>query len=172
MKKENPVISKAYVRQNYIHRDVLNQEIENQYSLAKLSLSKEQKTKHKYTIQVIKNIIKNTEEWKDAKGYEGIYQVSRTGKIRRIYKDGEIKSEYLKPFKNKGYDIAPLYANHKRKNKFVHRIVAETFIPNPNNYPVVNHIDGDKCNNCVENLEWCTQKHNINEAIRLGLIKK
>ena len=67
------------------------------------------------------------------------------------------KNKYLKPIKNKcGYYNISLNKNKHRKECSIHRLVAETFIPNPNNYPVVNHIDGNKSNNNVDNLEWCT----------------
>ena len=81
------------------------------------------------------------------------------------------KNKYLKPIKNKcGYYNISLNKNKHRKECSIHRLVAETFIPNPNNYPVVNHIDGNKSNNNVDNLEWCTYKHNMKEAYRLKLI--
>lgn len=71
-----------------------------------------------------------------------------------------------------GYYIVTLVSEKgKRKNKRVHRLLMETFVPNPNNYPQVNHIDGNKLNNSLSNLEWCTAKHNTQEAIRLGLSK-
>lgn len=60
---------------------------------------------------------------------------------------------------------------YKQSQKLVHRLIAEAFIPNPQNYPVVNHIDGNKQNNSISNLEWCTQEHNMEEAKRLNLFK-
>ena len=60
---------------------------------------------------------------------------------------------------------------YKQSQKLVHRLIAEAFIPNPQNYPVVNHIDGNKQNNDISNLEWCTQEHNMEEAKRLNLFK-
>ena len=70
-----------------------------------------------------------------------------------------------------GYPIIRLSKNSKLSTKLVHRLVAEAFIPNPNNYPVINHIDCKKTNNNVNNLEWCTQKHNVRESFKNGLQK-
>ena len=94
------------------------------------------------------------EIWKDVVGYEGIYQVSNTGRIlahsceRRFQKN------------NSGYETVMLYKDGKYRRKTVHRIVAEAFIPNPLCYSQINHIDEDKENNCVSNLEWCTPSEN------------
>ena len=100
----------------------------------------------------------NEEEiWKDTKGYERLYQVSNFGRIRNI-KFNRIR----KLGKNRyGYPMVNLYYKGVSKNISVHRIVAMAFIPNPKNYPQVNHIDGNKLNNNVNNLEWCTAQYNI-----------
>lgn len=72
----------------------------------------------------------------------------------------------LKPnLRNNGYHYVVLYKNTKRAFKTIHRLVAETFIPNPYNLPQVNHKDENKTNNCVDNLEWCDNKYNINYSI-------
>lgn len=73
--------------------------------------------------------------------------------------------------KSCGYMIVTLSKGNKqgRKNKRVHRLLMEAFVPNPNNYPQINHIDGNKLNNSLDNLEWCTSKHNTNHAIKIGL---
>ena len=62
-----------------------------------------------------------------------------------------------------------MWKNGKMYNKQLHRLLAKAFIPNPNNYPIINHIDGNKLNNSLDNLEWCTHKHNTIEAYKLGL---
>ena len=82
------------------------------------------------------------------------------------------KKKYLKTIINKyGYCKVKLQKNKIIKMFSVHRLVALAFIPNPNNCPQVNHIDGNKLNNNVDNLEWCTSKHNMNEAVRIGLFE-
>lgn len=110
------------------------------------------------------------EEWKPVVGYEGLYEVSSLGRVRSL--DRYVKNNYsywlrkgkvLSPEKNKdGYLLVSLCCNGKRYLRTVHRLVAEAFIPNPDNLPEVNHINEDKSNNRVENLEWCTRKYNIN----------
>ena len=70
-----------------------------------------------------------------------------------------------------GYPIVGLSKNGKSKTRTIHRLVAETFIDNPNNYNVINHINCDKTNNNVNNLEWCTQQHNVRESFKNGLQK-
>ncbi len=103
-------------------------------------------------------MIKNKEVWASIKGYEGLYEVSNFGNVRSL-KYGKIK--YLKPAKNqKGYYLVSLYKNGEVKSHSVARLVAMAFIPNPNNYPQVNHKDENKTNNKVENLEWCNNQYN------------
>lgn len=94
-------------------------------------------------------------EWKDIEGYEGLYQISNDGIVRN-QKTGKIK----KDTNSKGYRRVGLFKNSIGKWFAVHRLVAEAFIPNPDNLPVVNHKDEDKTNNKVENLEWCTVEYN------------
>ena len=109
----------------------------------------------------------------------GIYQVSNLGNVRSLTRKVNTfngfrtaQGKILKPLKtNKGYYRVDLKQHQKDKYILVHRLVAETFIPNPNNYPIVNHKDTNKANNKVDNLEWCTQSHNIKEAYRLGNAK-
>lgn len=101
------------------------------------------------------------EIWKDIKGYEEFYQISNLGNVRSLPRNGTInKSRILKPNNVKNYLQVSLQKHGKTKYQKVHRIVAETFIPNPNNYPQVNHIDGNKHNNRVDNLEWVTSSEN------------
>lgn len=103
----------------------------------------------------------NKEIWKDIEGYEGLYQVSNLGRVKSFPRNGTIKEErILKPNKVGGYLQVALQNHKNRKYKKVHRLVAETFIPNLENKREVNHIDGDKTNNCVENLEWVTTSEN------------
>ena len=120
-------------------------------------------------------ISRSKEEWKAIQGYEGIYEVSNFGNVRSLprYKRGNfdskvfIEGKTIKQVKNnRGYYIVQLSKNNKVKNFSVHRLVAEAFIPNPNNFPQVNHKDEDKSNNRVSNLEWMTLKRNINYGTR------
>ena len=96
------------------------------------------------------------EMWKDIEEYNGEYQVSNLGRVKSFKNN---KEKLLKPFFTKtnqeGYLVVNLCQNNKRKIKLVHRLVAEAFIPNPNNFPFINHKDEDKTNNNVDNLEWC-----------------
>ena len=102
------------------------------------------------------------EEFRPIKGYEGLYEVSNLGNVRNV-KTGRI----LKSFDNKrGYLTIRLSKNGKSSKFYIHRLVAEAFISNPNNYPVINHKDEIKTNNSIDNLEWCTQKYNINYGTR------
>ena len=115
------------------------------------------------------------EIWRPIKGYEDLYEVSNLGRVRsldRYYPDmikmpngalapyvrkGKIMKSFVQP--KTGYVIICL-RNLKRKNKLLHRLVAEAFVPNPNNLPEVNHKDEDKTNNCASNLEWCDGIYN------------
>lgn len=103
----------------------------------------------------------NIEEWKDIDGYEGLYQASSFGNIKSL------KSNLiLKPIlQSNGYCHIGLH-NGKPIQYRLHRIIAKTFIPNPENKPQVNHKDGNRSNNNISNLEWCTasenQKHSYN----------
>ena len=100
------------------------------------------------------------EYWKTVVGYEGHYQVSNFGRVKSIKFGKEI---ILKPRKDRyGYLQLNLWKNNKLKRCRIHRLVAEAFIPNPNNYTCVNHKDENKLNNSVSNLEWCTYKYNSN----------
>lgn len=113
------------------------------------------------------------EIWKPIKGYEGLYEVSNLGRVKSLPRRGTYGIEHiLKPSPNKkGYPQVQLCKNSEYCPKRVHRLVAENFIPNPDNLPQVNHIDGNKLNNNVENLEWCTNEYNYKHSIKMGLRK-
>lgn len=105
------------------------------------------------------------EEWKVSTRNPN-YKVSNTGKVRR---NGSNKDHSMRD--SKGYYITDLYDNSKRSTVRVHRLVAEEFVPNPNNNPEINHIDGDKHNNNASNLEWVTKKENCKHAWEKGLAR-
>lgn len=123
-------------------------------------------------------------KWKDIKGYENIYQVSNTGEVksldRFVYcKSGYkrfIKGKILKIFKqNSGYYFVGLTKNNKTKQFLIHRLVAMTFIENCFKYPEINHKDGNKSNNNILNLEWCSRSYNkkhMYDNLLSGKIKK
>lgn len=122
------------------------------------------------------------EIWKDIKGYEGYYQISNFGRVKSVertiiyigrnqtsaeFKMGKYCNErILKTASNRGYEIVTLGRNSRRATYQVHRLVAEHFIPNPNEYPTINHKDENKRNNRVDNLEWCTNEYNSNYGTR------
>ena len=117
------------------------------------------------------------EQWKtaiiDGIVYEGLYKVSNLGRILSLNYNRTGKPELMNPGTDKdGYLKVTLSKNRKRKTCKVHRLVAQTFIPNPDNLPEVNHIDEDKTNNRVENLEWKSHKDNNNHGTRNERISK
>ena len=123
------------------------------------------------------------EIWKDKKDYEGLYQVSNCGRAKSLdrYIKGKghslkfKKGRILKPMKdNNGYLKVRLCNGEKSKTFNLHRLVAELFIPNPNNYKEVNHKDENKTNNVVTNLEWCDRKYNMtyNNGQKRRVIKR
>ena len=108
--------------------------------------------------------VKIKELWRDIVNYEGLYQVSSLGRVKSL-KFG--KERILRLIDGgKGYLIVNLHKDGKAKNHYVHRLIAEAFIPNPDNLPEINHIDEDKTNNCVKNLEWCDRIYNNNYGTR------
>ena len=124
---------------------------------------------------VRKAVSELTEVWKDIKGYEGLYQVSDMGNVKRVehedYKCRQgyrvLKERFLKPCISRGYKKVCLYKDNKQKPFFVHRLVALTFVENPNDYPQINHKDENRMNNNASNLEWCTCKYNINYGTKI-----
>lgn len=107
------------------------------------------------------------EIFKDIEGYEGLYQVSNLGRVKSLERldsrGHKVNERILRLKKNRyGYLQVTLYINGKGKTIEIHRLVAIHFLPNPNNLPEVNHIDENKENNSLENLEWCDHSYNIN----------
>ena len=120
------------------------------------------------------------EIWKDIKDYEGLYQVSNLGRVKSCerYRKTKNNGKCIVPEKilklntgKDGYLRIDLCYNNKHKNCQVHRLVAQTFIPNPENKPQVNHIDCNRQNNNVSNLEWVTPQENTQHAKKLGRLK-
>ena len=110
------------------------------------------------------------EVWKDIKDYEGKYQISNLGNVKSINYNHTGKEKILKlKINRRGYQFITLYKDNKKYYPAVHRLVAETFILNPDKLEQVNHIDGNKRNNSVSNLEWCTNLENMRHADRTGL---
>ena len=110
-----------------------------------------------------------TEIWKDIEGYEGHYQVSDKGRIKSVKFGKEI---FLKPGQCRGYLHVGLSKNNKMKTCYIHRLVAQAFLPNPQNLPQINHKNEDKTDNKVKNLEWCYVKYNSNYGTRNQRISK
>ena len=117
------------------------------------------------------------EIWKDVLDYEGLYKVSNRGNVYSVERTSsqgkKIGRLTLKPAPDKdGYLTVGLYKNGVVKRKKIHRLVSEAFLPNLNGFPQVNHIDEDKANNNVENLEWCTSRYNTNHGTLIERISK
>lgn len=123
----------------------------------------------------------DNEEWRDVVGYEGYYQVSNFARIKRLFNQfNVIRGESVVRMSNPeyilngninkwGYHKVILRKEGKGKPYLVHRLVAQSFIPNPNNYETINHIDCNKLNNSIDNLEWCSRNRNTKHAWENGL---
>jgi hypothetical protein len=118
------------------------------------------------------------EVWKDIAGYEGLYQVSNMGNVKTMSRLHRIDRPYVKqerllnpPTNSTGYKQVALYRDKKGVIHSVHKLVATAFLERQPHHQVINHKDGVKANNTVDNLEWCTYGHNQSHAIRTGLIK-
>lgn len=119
------------------------------------------------------------EMWRPIKGYEGKYEISSSGRVKSITGWKNVGNEIYKPQGiimkqgiNREYKKIDLCKHGKHTTYKVHRLVAEAFVPNPNNYPQINHKDEDPFNNHATNLEWCTQEYNINYGTRVRRITK
>ena len=115
------------------------------------------------------------EIWKDIEGYEGLYQISNMGRVKSVERTVRCGRGYYRTVPEKirkgrndgwGYLFVSLYKDGKAKECRINRLVAQAFLPNPDNLPEVNHIDENKQNNCVDNLEWCSRSYNINHGTR------
>lgn len=120
------------------------------------------------------------EVWKDIKGYEGHYQVSNHGTVKSMPRMRKTKGDSFAPLYGRilkqktsksGYKVLHLHANEDECHPSVHRLVALAFIDNPENKPTVNHIDGNKTNNKMSNLEWATSSEQMTHALKLDLIE-
>lgn len=115
------------------------------------------------------------EVWKPVNSFEDYYEVSNLGNVRsktRITNDGKvIKGRLLSPSTSR-YSTVQLYKCNKATNCMIHRLVAQAFVPNPNNLKEVNHIDGNRLNNRADNLEWCTSRQNMSHSVEIGLRQK
>ena len=108
------------------------------------------------------------EIYRNVKGFEFTYSISNYGKVLSRYKNNIRKAQIHED----GYLVLLLCVNRIRYTKYIHRLVAEAFIPNPNNLPEVNHNNGNKLDNNIENLEWCTHKENVIHSYETGLQKR
>ena len=134
------------------------------------------KTDKQKTLELLQ---KAGEIWKPIKGFEGFYEVSNSGVVKSLPRIIERRNKWPYPVVErvlsqtpsaKGYLIVGLYKDKAQTKKSVHVLVAESFIPNPQNKPQVNHLDCNKKNNSVKNLEWCTNEENFEHARKNNLL--
>lgn len=147
MRTENSKVKESI----FIENEKYNDEATVNSTRKKVGRKKGQKTKSKGFISSIDGF---NGVFKPIQGYDGLYYITENG---RVY--SSIQNKWLKPYINQsGYPTVNLQMN----KKYIHRLVAEAFIPNPDNLPVVNHKDENKLNSSVDNLEWCTYEYNNN----------
>lgn len=109
------------------------------------------------------------EKWLSIKGYENLYEVSSEGRVRSLHNRFKTKSDILKPsIGSRGYLLVTLCKDKKQTSFNIHKLVANAFLPNPNNYPCINHKDEVRTNNSVSNLEWCSYQYNNTYGNRLA----
>ena len=106
-------------------------------------------------------MVTSREMWRDVQGYKGLYLISNLGRIKSLRKD-----KVMHPAKTPaGYYYVTLSDGHTKKKQYIHRLVAEAFLPKPDDCNIVNHLNGITTDNRVHNLEWCDQKRNIQHAV-------
>lgn len=162
--KQYRLLNKERIRQKDIERYLKNKEYYREYS-KKYRKEHPDKYEEYYKKRYVpaekihKGICPSDdgEIWEDINGTEGWYMVSNKGRVWSWKKGQILKQNICKV----GYYVVSISYNNTPKTKYVHRLVAEAFIQNPNNYNVINHLDENKLNNHVDNLEWCTQSHNV-----------
>lgn len=126
------------------------------------------KQKQYISYRKLEMITMQEEIWKPIKDFEGLYEISNLGIVRSLY-----NNIILKPSSNgRGWLKVGLHKKGQITQRYIHRLVGQAFIPNPGNLPEINHIDEDKTNNQVSNLEWCTSEYNLHYGNRMNKLKK
>lgn len=155
--------------------------LQTTFDFPETKVSTTKKRQHRSTSKEAHESVKYFKEiWKDIIGYEGRYMISNKGQVkslpRKVNRNNsvQITKEIIKKLRiNKsGYNTAYLAIIKSYRHFMVHRLVAIAFIPNKENKPFINHIDGNKLNNHVDNLEWCTSSENIKHAYKNGLMSQ
>jgi hypothetical protein len=109
--------------------------------------------------------MESKEKFVSISGYEGLYKIAKTGEIYSVLRNKTLKHQT----QSNGYKTVNLWKDKKVKTCTIHRLIAQAFIPNPNNKPVINHKNLNKADNSIENLEWCSHSENIKHAKDNGL---